>query len=45
MKQRVGEGVRRVGAQCSVGSESLKEEDWERTLCSEGEKLSGDIWH
>lgn len=38
MKERLGEGIRRVVAQHSVGPESLKEENWERTLGSEGKK-------
>lgn len=43
VKERVGEGISRVGAQRSVGPKSLKEEDWERTLGSEGEKPSVDM--
>lgn len=42
MKERMGEGIRRVRAQPSVGLESLKE-DWEKTLHSEGEKPSVDM--
>lgn len=43
VKEWLGEGIRRVGAQRSVGPESLKEEDRESTLGSEGEKPSMDM--
>lgn len=39
----IGGWIRRVRPQCSVGPESLKEENWERTLGFEREKPSVDM--
>lgn len=43
MRERVGEGIQGVGAQCSGGPKSRREEGWERTLSSEWGKSSVDM--